>query len=339
MVEKDQMDQCVTQDAQGFQERSQSGRPAHLCVAGTGAWGRCIGETLARLGHHVTLWSPTGRDWQAFCATASREARGTLTQAQSLTDAAREADAVIIAVSSPHVREVAKELQPATPRLVVSLAKGLEAGTGLRLSEVIRAELPQTEVCVLSGGSHAEEVGLNLPFALVAAAENIETAQRVKAWFAGSEARITPTTDLLGVELCAVLKNVIAIAAGIADGLAFGDNFRGALVSRGMTELSELLTRAGGNPTTLMGPAGLGDLLATALSPHSRNRRFGLAVGRGLSMAAALEEVGAVVEGVNALEACIAMEKELGLALRFPLVLRAILRGEKNARAIVQVID
>lgn len=332
MEEKDQLEQRT------IATMSLAESPAQLCVAGTGAWGRCIGALLARLGHHVTLWSPTGRDLTPLCE-AAHDFPGKLLAATTLEEAARGARAVIVAVSSPHVREVARALQALTPRLVVVLTKGLEAGTGLRLSEVIRAELPQTEVCVLSGGSHAEEVALGMPFAVAAAAKRLETAREVKAWFVGSEARIEETTDLLGVELCAVLKNVIAIGAGIADGLALGDNFRGALISRGMTELSVLLTRAGGNPATLMGPAGLGDLLATALSPHSRNRRFGLAVGRGLSMEAALQEVGAVVEGVNALEACIAMEAQLGLALRFPLVLRAILRGERAAAEIKHVID
>lgn len=312
--------------------------PLNLCVIGAGAWGRASAALLGKIGHRVRIWSPTGKDLSGFVASERRAHGVSLEACNSVVEAATATTAIFLAVSSPYVREMARQLRPISPTCIVLLTKGLEPGTGRRLSEVLAEEIPEARVCVLSGGSHAEEMNLDLPCALAAASTDIKTAERVKAMFVGSQAHITATDDVLGVELCAVLKNIIAIAAGIADGLQLGDNFRGALISRGMTELSDLLLKAGGKTNTLLGPAGLGDLLATALSPHSRNRRFGLAIGRGLSMNEALREAGAVVEGLNALEACRQIEVRYGIQLSVPACLRAVLHGEAPATNIVNIL-
>ncbi len=320
-------------------QQSRSGAPGRLCVIGAGAWGRVIAVLLSGLGHDVRLCSARGRDLEQFVSARKRQASGSLEGFRSVEAAADGADAVFLAVSSLQVRAVARRLRPVSPVRVVSLSKGLEPGTGRRLSEIIGEELPGARICILSGGSHAEEVVQGLPFALCAASRDVRTAACVKDWLAGSRAAVTVTDDVIGVELAAVFKNIVAIAAGVADGLELGDNFRGALISLGMHELSILLAGAGARAETALGPAGLGDLLATALSAHSRNRRFGLAVGRGLSRDAAVREAGAVVEGLNALEACLSLGERIGVRLAVAERLRMILLGAAPASSIANVLE
>ena len=259
-----------------------------------------------------------------------------------LADALANAPVVFLAVASPFVRAAARELArsfaPRQPALVISLAKGLEPHAGRRLSEVILDEWPGVPLCVLSGGSHAEEVALDLPFSLVAASAQQDVAQKTAALFAGTPAFVTPTTDVLGVELSAAFKNIVAIAAGIGDGLRLGDNFRGALITQGLAELADLLRVAGASSETVLGPAGLGDLLATALSSHSRNRRFGLAIGRGLSCDDARKSVGMVVEGLHAIDGALQLAQRLGLTLRFAQTLRTITTGSAPPAAIARLL-
>lgn len=260
----------------------------------------------------------------------------------ALADALHDAPVVFLAVASPFVRAAARELAQCfdqnQPALVISLAKGLEPRTGRRLSEVILNEWSEAPLCVLSGGSHAEEVAQDLPFSLAAASDQQDVARKTADLFAGTPALVTPTTDVLGVELSAAFKNIVAMAAGISDGLELGDNFRGALIAQGLAELSALLRAAGASSETVLGPAGLGDLLATALSSHSRNRRFGLAIGRGLSCDAARKSIGMVVEGLHAIDGALLLAQRLGLTLRFAQTLQAITTGSAPPAAVTRLL-
>jgi glycerol-3-phosphate dehydrogenase (NAD(P)+) len=213
---------------------------------------------------------------------------------------ALKAETVILSVPSQSVRSAARllkvHLQPGTA--VVNTAKGLEEGTHLRLSQVLEQELPGVPVAVLSGPSHAEEVVLNMPTTVVAAAE-LPLAEKIQDLFMTRYFRVYTNPDIVGVELGGALKNIIALCTGIADGLGFGDNTKAALMTRGLAEITRLGVALGGNPLTFAGLSGVGDLIVTCTSLHSRNRRAGIALGQGKPLEVVLQEVGMVVEGVR----------------------------------------
>jgi glycerol-3-phosphate dehydrogenase (NAD(P)+) len=227
---------------------------------------------------------------------------GCLTLSSDLT--LLNADLVILSVPSHSVREAARRLESylRSGCIVVNTAKGLEEGTGLRLSEVLTEELPQNSIVVLSGPSHAEEVGRNMPTTVVAAAKD-GSAERVQDLMMTPKFRVYTNPDVIGVELGGALKNIIALCTGIAEGLGFGDNTKAALMTRGLAEIARLGVAMGGHPLTFAGLSGIGDLIVTCTSRHSRNRRAGVALGQGKLLETVLNEVGMVVEGVRATRA------------------------------------
>jgi glycerol-3-phosphate dehydrogenase (NAD(P)+) len=296
----------------------------HVAVINAGGWGTALAVLLANSGHAVRLWCR--RAELADDIAAHRENRTYLPgvtvplgvqPSQSLQTVLEGAEAVVLAPISRAMREVARKVAPhvraGTP--VVHASKGLELSTLQRLSEVITQELGGAEVAVLSGPTHAEEVGRGLPTAAVVAARDESVASRFQALLHGRSFRVYTSTDVVGVELCGALKNVIALATGASDGLGYGDNARAALITRSLAELGRLAQAAGGDPRSVAGLAGLGDVVVTCTSRLSRNRWAGEQIGRGRSVADIVASTPQVIEGIPATSAATALSARYGVDL------------------------
>ena len=226
-------------------------------------------------------------------------------------------DVLVLAVPSPYTRSTSHNMQPYVTegQLIVNVAKGIEENTLLTLSQIIEEEIPQAQVAVLSGPSHAEEVGRGIPTTIVVGAAKKETAEYLQNIFMNEVFRVYISPDVLGIELGAALKNVVALAAGIADGLGYGDNTKAALITRGITEIARLGGAMGGRFETFCGLTGIGDLIVTCASMHSRNRRAGILIGQGYTTRQAMDEVKMVVEGVYSAKAAMGLAKKYGVQL------------------------
>jgi len=276
-----------------------------IAVYGAGSWGTALAVLLTKAGHQVTL---IGRqpDVMELMRTQRENARylsGVVLPPGLLpsTDfALLNADLVVFSVPSHSVRAAARMVKPYLRPgcIVVNTAKGMEEGTFLRLSEVLTEELPQNPIAVLSGPSHAEEVGWDMPTTVVVASD-VRTAEAVQDLMMTSKFRVYTNPDVIGVELGGALKNVIALCTGVAEGLGFGDNTKAALMTRGLAEIARLGVALGGHPLTFAGLSGVGDLIVTCTSLHSRNRRAGIALAQGKSLETVLRDIGMVVEGVR----------------------------------------
>ncbi len=291
-----------------------------VTVLGSGGWGLALALSARHNNHDVTVWTPFDYEAEAICRDREHKKLlpGTVIPRDIVitTDLqkANGSDIVILAVPSTVIRSTAAKLKNIDCKIVVNVAKGIENGTNLRLSQVIAEELPGRKIVVLSGPSHAEEVARRIPTTVAVASLDFEAAKFVQEQLNSSFLRIYTNEDLIGVELGGALKNVIAVAAGFLDGLRLGDNTKAALISRGIIEMSRLGKAMGGKDTTFMGLTGLGDLVVTCTSEHSRNHRFGDLVGRGVSVKKALEIVG-TVEGYFATETAYALAKEFNISM------------------------
>lgn len=278
-----------------------------ITVLGSGGWGLGLALSADFKKHDVTVWTPFAEEAAALCRDREHKKLlpGTIIpeSIKITTDLqqANDSDMVILAVPSIALRETARRLQPIRCDIVVNVAKGIERGTNLRLSQVLEEELPGRKIVVLSGPSHAEEVARRIPTTVAVAGRDAAAARFVQEQLNSSFLRIYTNEDLIGVELGGALKNVIAVAAGFLDGMGLGDNTKAALITRGLAEMARLGKAMGGQEKTFMGLTGLGDLVVTCTSVHSRNHRFGDLVGRGVMVKEALEIVG-TVEGYFAAE-------------------------------------
>lgn len=313
-----------------------------LGVAGAGAWGTALALVAARAGNEVVLW---GRDAaQTARMAASRRNERYLPEAdlpdavEVTSDPGRLAglDPLLLVVPAQQVRATLKVL-PAAGTLVVC-AKGLEQATGLRLSEVVAAERPGTELAVLSGPSFAAEVAQGLPTAVTVAALRQETAVALSARLASLAFRPYPSTDLLGVEIAGALKNVIAIAAGVAMGKSLGENARASLITRGLAELTRLALALGARRETLMGLSGLGDLILTATSLTSRNTSFGHALATGRTAASLMGAGAKLSEGAYTAEAACRLGARLGVELPITQAVRAVIAGEIAVEGAIEAL-
>ncbi len=276
-----------------------------ITVLGTGGWGIALAVHAYSLGHKVSMWSPFINEVDAL--NSDRESKKLLPDIKIpndilITDDIEKvfgSDITIIATPSFAIRETAVRLKGKDVGIIVNVAKGFEKETMLRLSEVIAEELPDSKLVILSGPSHAEEVAKHIPTTVVAASYDASAAKEVQDALIGNNFRIYTNSDVIGVEIGGALKNVIAVAAGIENGLKSGDNTRAALITRGLAELARLGAAMGADRNTFMGLSGLGDLIVTCMSQHSRNNRFGNLVGSGIPVTEALEKVG-TVEGYYA---------------------------------------
>ena len=279
-----------------------------ITVLGSGGWGTALALLLTDNGHDVTLWSHSARR-SALLEQARENPRlpgVPLPEALHLSaalDSLRESGAVVMATPSFAVRETARMAAPLLREdaVVVSAAKGVERDTALCMTQVIEEELGgKGRVAALSGPSHAEEVGRRAPTGCVAASRDMAAAELVQDVFMSPRFRVYTNSDVLGVELGAALKNVLALCCGVSDGMGLGDNTKALLMTRGMTEMARLGVALGGRKETFAGLSGMGDLIVTCTSMHSRNRRCGILVGQGKSVEEAMKEVGATVEGYYA---------------------------------------
>lgn len=293
-----------------------------IAVYGAGSWGTALAVLMAKAGHPISL---IGRNQEEI--RQMNERRENLRYLPGVvlpkpleptTDISRcNADLLILSVPSHAVRSTARLIRPYLRKetLIVNTAKGLEEGTEKRLSEVLNEELPDYPIVVLSGPSHAEEVGRDMPTTVVVASDKLEASEKVQELMMTPKFRVYTNPDLIGVELGGALKNVIALCTGIAEGLGFGDNTKAALMTRGLAEIARLGVAMGGNPLTFAGLSGIGDLIVTCTSLHSRNRRAGVALGQGKSLEKVLEEVGMVVEGVKTTKVAYAMSQEQKISM------------------------
>lgn len=297
-----------------------------IAVLGTGSWGTALALLLAKKDCRVKLW---GRDQDKNAAI--REQRENIFYLRGiklppemditsdLAGALSGAKYIVMSVPSHTVREVAKTIRPHLKpgMIIINTGKGIETSTLYRLSEVIGEETKGafTHTAVLSGPSHAEEVARDIPTAVVVGAHDKDIAEEVQDLFMTPRFRVYTNPDLIGIELGAALKNAIALGTGIADGLGYGDNSKAALMTRGAAEIASLGMAAGANPLTFAGLAGIGDLIVTCTSMHSRNRRCGILLGQGKPLEEAIKEIGMVVEGVRATQAAVALSKKYDVSM------------------------
>lgn len=290
-----------------------------VSVIGAGSWGTALAILLEKNGHQVTLWSH--REEEAKELAKSREHKSKLPGVEipegieiigNLESALREKDVIVFAVPSVAVRSTAKKVAPYVKegQLIVNVAKGIEETTLMTLTDIIEEEIPGANGCVLSGPSHAEEVSRGLPTTCVVGAKDKETAEFLQNIFMSPVFRVYISPDILGIELGGALKNVIALAAGTADGLGYGDNTKAALITRGITEIARLGIAMGAKADTFYGLSGIGDLIVTCASKHSRNRKAGYLMGQGRNMQQAMDEVNMVVEGVYSAKAGLALSQK-----------------------------
>ena len=285
---------------------------AKISVLGAGSWGTALSILLSNNGHEVRLWSRFQEEVDALRET--RELTSKLPGVHipediditaDLKDCIETAEVLVLAVPSPYIRSTSKLMAPDVKKgqIIVNVAKGIEENTLMTMTDIISEEIPAAAVYVLSGPSHAEEVGRGIPTTCVISGPERETAEYLQGIFMSPVFRVYTTPDMLGVELGGSLKNVIALAAGTADGLGYGDNTKAALITRGIAEIARLGTKMGARMETFGGLTGIGDLIVTCASVHSRNRKAGYLIGQGYTMQQAMDEVKMVVEGVNSAKA------------------------------------
>lgn len=297
---------------------------ANVGVMGAGSWGTALALLLHSNGHQVTVWSINEEEVEML--SKEREHKSKLPGVKIPEDmvftsdmetAIKEKDFLVLAVPSAFTRGTARNMKPFVKegQIIVDVAKGIEEDTLMTLSQQIEEEIPQANVAVLSGPSHAEEVGRGLPTAVVIGAKTEETARYLQEMFMNHVFRVYISPDMLGMELGGALKNVIALAAGIADGMGYGDNTKAALITRGIAEIARLGVKMGGAIESFIGLTGIGDLIVTCASVHSRNRKAGYLMGQGKTMEEAMAEVKMVVEGVYSAKAAAKLGKKYGVAL------------------------
>lgn len=295
----------------------------NISVLGAGSWGIALTVLLAHNGHKVSVWSIDENEIKML-----KEHREHVTKLPGIkidesvtftTDAeesVKGAEIIVMAVPSPFVRNTAKKIAPYVDKpVIVNVSKGIEEDTLMVLTDVILSEIPGAKMGVLSGPSHAEEVGKLLPTTIVAGATDKDTALLIQDTFMCDVFRVYTSPDVIGIELGGALKNVIALAAGVADGLGCGDNAKAAIITRGISEITRLGVVMGGCSETFAGLSGIGDLIVTCASTHSRNRRAGVLMGQGKSYKEAMEEVQMVVEGVYSAKAAFQLSKKYGIEM------------------------
>lgn len=317
---------------------------AKISVLGAGSWGTALALLLFNNGHEVTLWSALEAEVKLL--NEKRENPSKLPGVKipeeikvtiDLEGSLKDPDVAVLAVPSPFTRSTAHQMAPFVKdgQIIVNVAKGVEEKTLMTLSEIIEQEIPNANVCVLSGPSHAEEVGRGLPTTCVVSARKRATAEYLQSIFMSPVFRVYTTPDILGVELGAALKNVIALAAGTADGLGYGDNTKAALITRGIAEIARLGVKMGARLETFYGLSGMGDLIVTCASVHSRNRKAGYLMGKGYTMEEAMDEVQMVVEGVYSAKAAKGLSEKYGVEVPIIDEINKVLFENKSAKEAV----
>jgi glycerol-3-phosphate dehydrogenase (NAD(P)+) len=319
-----------------------------IAFIGGGSFGTALAAMLGRKGLKVNVWDRDAEIVEEIntSRTNKRYLSGIkipkgVTALFSLEDAIKESRCIVLAVPSHVIRDTCRTIKDMIKddQIIISIAKGIEVGTKKRLSQVIKDELPANPVVILSGPSHAEEVAMNLPTTVVVTSEDMEYADEVQDLFMTSEFRVYTNEDIVGVEIGGAVKNIIALAAGISDGIGYGDNTKAALMTRGMHEIMRIGTKLGGSTRTFYGLTGMGDLIVTCTSKHSRNRSAGFLIGQGATREEAIEKVGMVVEGIKACKAFYELKEELDVQMPITDQLYKVLfEGKDPKDAVVKLM-
>lgn len=279
---------------------------------GGGSFGTALAVLLAKKGEECTIWCHSLKSVEEINIKRENERylKGikipeSIIAYSDLKEALEGADVVVLSVPSKAIREVSEKVSKLLKgnEIIVTVAKGIEKHSLKRMSEIIHEEIKNHPIVVLSGPSHAEEVARDIPTTVTAASEDMEAAKKIQRLFSNNTFRVYTNSDLIGVEIGGAFKNIIALAAGISDGIGYGDNTKAALMTRGMAEIMKVGTKLSGKPETFFGLTGMGDLIVTCTSMHSRNRRAGILIGNGKTVEEAVEEIGMVVEGIEAVKA------------------------------------
>lgn len=317
---------------------------ANIGIIGTGTWGVALARMLNNSGHKVVAWSAIPEEIDYLSEKREhKNLRNVSLPAEiiftkDIMIACENAEILVFAVPSTIVRKTAMIAAPyiKPDQIIVDVAKGIEPDTLLTMSGVIKTVIPHNSIVALSGPTHAEEVAKDLPSTIVSANEDLLIAERVQEVFTNDVMRVYTNTDIIGVELCGALKNIIALAAGIATGLGYGDNTKAALITRGLAEIERLGEKMGCLPETFSGLAGMGDLIVTATSKHSRNNRCGYLIGQGYSTSDAIKQIGMVVEGINALPAALALSKKYEVEMPIISAVDSVINQEINPKEAVR---
>ena len=319
---------------------------AKISVIGSGGWGIALTILLHKNGHDLTVWSFDKKEAEELNITRENNAKlanillpEDIVVTDDLKEAVTDKDILVLAVPSKAVRSVSKSLKDIVKdkQIIVNVAKGLEEDTLATMTDIIEEELKgkNPQVAVLSGPSHAEEVGKGIPTTCVVSAHNKELTLHLQNIFMNPAFRVYTSPDMIGVEIGGALKNVIALAAGIADGLNYGDNTKAALITRGIKEIASLGVAMGGEQSTFYGLTGLGDLIVTCASMHSRNRRAGILLGQGKTLDEAIKEVNMVVEGVYSAKSALMAARKYNVEIPIIEQVNAVLFENKNAAEAV----
>lgn len=313
-------------------------------IIGAGSFGTAVGILLSNKEYEVRIWDRKKELINEIntCRENRRYLPGikvpdSLVGEDNIRKAVCNADAVIMAVPSSAVRGMCMELTDIIKenQVLISLVKGIENGTFKRMSQIMEEFYPCNPIGVLSGPSHAEEVSRNIPTTVVSSSKSLETAEFIQDLFITSEFRVYTNLDIIGVELGGAVKNIIALAAGVSDGLEYGDNTKAAIMTRGIAEIARLGVVLGAQPQTFAGLSGIGDLIVTCTSMHSRNRRAGILIGKGKTVEEALEEVKMVVEGVNTTKSVYELANKINIEMPITSELYKILYEKKPAKDAV----
>ncbi|MBO5059565.1 MAG: NAD(P)H-dependent glycerol-3-phosphate dehydrogenase [Clostridia bacterium] len=315
-----------------------------IAVIGSGSWGCAIAILLASKGNDVYLWSWQQEETDRLSADRENKAvlpgkhfPDSIICSHDIELCAKDAALIVTVVPSPATRSTAKQLAPYVrdSQIIVNLSKGIEESTLMTLSAVYESEIPQAKIAVMSGPSHAEEVSENLPTTNVVAAKDAKTAEYIQNIFMTDTFRVYTGSDMVGVELGGALKNVIALCSGISDGIGYGDNTRAALMTRGIAEIKRLGIAMGAKAETFAGLSGIGDLIVTCTSMHSRNHRAGILLGKGYSLEETLKEISMVVEGVNTAKAAYNLSKKYNVSMPITTEAFKVLFEGKDAKTAV----
>lgn len=322
---------------------------ANVSIIGAGSWGIALSTVLNDNGHKVTVWSIVESEINMLKENHEHKDKlpGVILDDKiEFTTDVKEAcvgkDLLIMAVPSPYTRSTSHLFAPYIEKdtIIVNVAKGIEEKTLDTLSDIIKEEIPQGIVAVLSGPSHAEEVSRGIPTTVVVGADKKETAEYIQNIFMNDRFRVYTSPDVLGIELGGALKNVVALAAGMSDGLGYGDNTKAALITRGIAEITRLGVAMGGKFETFAGLTGIGDLIVTCASMHSRNRRAGILIGQGKNMQEAMDEVKMIVEGVYSAKAAIGLANKYNVPMPIIEQVNEILFNDKPAKeAVIELMN
>ncbi len=317
-----------------------------ISVLGAGTWGTALARMLSLDGNDVIIWSALESEVELLSRKRvhpnlpGMKIPSEIDFTGDIEEACRDAEMIVFAVPSVYVRSVANKAAPYISKdtVIVDVAKGIELDTLKTMTEVIADELCDVRLVALSGPTHAEEVARDMPTTIVSASRDYDAAQLVQRVFSNSTMRVYANSDIQGVELCGAMKNIIALAAGISTGLGYGDNAKAAIITRGAAEMARLGVAMGCDIKTFYGLAGVGDLIVTCTSIHSRNNHAGFLIGKGHSPKRAIEEVGMVVEGINALPSAMGLSEKYGVDLPIISAVDAIVNHGANPSDVVEAL-